>query len=136
MTSIVRIAVLTAFSSGLVGCSLFSQTPDAGRRSEIRAAVPYGVAIPTAESKLSGLGFACSRRGGNYLDESGTTRSAEHFLACEERPGVVSFACLNRDQVTLIEREGVVSGIEVTRGPSCTQPDAPNRTAPYRARYE
>lgn len=136
MTSIVRIAVVTVVASAVAGCSLFSQTPDAGRRSEIRSTVPYGMTIDTAESKLSGLGFACSRRGGNYLDESGTTRSAERFLACEERPGVVSFACENRDQVTVVEREGVVSGIEVTRGPSCTQPETPNRTAPYRARYE
>lgn len=103
----------------LPACSLFSQTPDAATRSKVRAAVPYGVSADTAAEKLSGLGFSCARRTGNYSDESGQTHSAEHFLYCQERPGPISFTCLNRDLVTVVLRSEQVAGIEVTRGPSC-----------------
>lgn len=105
----------------LAGCSLLSQTPDPDRRSEIRARVAYGLTLAEAESRLSGLGFGCTRRQGEYLDESGASRSARDFLHCVERPGVVSFACQNRDQVTVVLRDDKVSGIEVRRGPSCDQ---------------
>ena len=103
----------------LPACSLFSQTPDPAVRGKVRAALPYGLATDAAAEKLSGLGFACSRRIGQYSDESGQTHSAEHFLDCEERPGPVSFTCLNRDHVTVVLRGEQVAGIEVTRGPSC-----------------
>ncbi len=105
----------------LAGCSLFSQTPTAETQAAVRNTVGYGMTAETAESKLSGLGYACSRRGGNYSDESGHTHQAEHFLLCEQRPSAISFSCENRDQVTVILREGLVTGIEVTRGPSCTR---------------
>ncbi|GAC1634474.1 MAG: hypothetical protein NVS9B10_30570 [Nevskia sp.] len=108
-----------ALSLALAGCSLFSQTPDPKTRSAVREAVPYGATSDTAASRLSGLGYACSKRQGNYTDESGHTRSAEHFLFCEQRPGVISFACQNRDLVTVVLRDDAVSGIEVVRGPSC-----------------
>ena len=103
----------------LSACSLFSQTPDPEKRSQIRSAISYGIPIAEAESKLSGLGFACSNRQGNFIDESGHRRSAEHFLFCEQRPARISFTCENRDQVTVIARNDAVSGIEVLRGPSC-----------------
>lgn len=106
----------------LAGCTLFSQTPSPDVQHQVRAAISYGMSAETADSKLSGLGFACSKRQGNYLDESGHTRSAEHFLFCERRPGKISFACENRDQVTAVLRNGVVAAIEVTRGPSCIKP--------------
>lgn len=112
-------AVLTLLS--LAGCSLLSQTPDPDRRNAIRQRIEYGLTSVEADSRLSGLGFACSRRGGEYLDEAGKAREADHFLACTERPGVVSFACQNRDQVTVVLRDDKVSGIEVRRGPSCDQ---------------
>lgn len=118
-----RVLRFPAAASALVllaGCSLFSQTPDPQLRRNVRDAVPYGATAEQAATKLSGLGFACSRRQGNYSDESGHTRSAEHFLFCEERPHAVSFTCENRDQVTVILRDDKVSGIEVLRGPSCT----------------
>lgn len=114
-TALLAVLLLSA------GCSLFSQTPDPQRRKAIRAALPYGLPVETAESRLSGLGFACSRRQGNYLDEEGRTRSADHFLFCEQRPGRISFSCENRDQVTVLSREGLVSGIEVVHGPSCVR---------------
>lgn len=103
----------------LAGCSLFSQTPDPATRNSIRTTITYGMSADVAASKMSGLGFACSRHTGNYLDETGHTRQAEHFLFCEQRPGVVSFTCLNRDQATLVLRDDTVAGIEVVRGPSC-----------------
>jgi len=105
----------------LAGCSLLSQTPDPDRRSAIRQRVEYGLRSVEADSRLSGLGFGCSRRSGEYLDESGKAREADHFLLCIERPGVVSFACQNRDQVTVVLRDDKVAGIEVRRGPSCDQ---------------
>ena len=108
----------------LPACSMFGLTPAPATRQAIRDALPYGMSIATAESKLSGLGFGCRRRTGHYTDESGAQHSAERFLFCEERPDAISFACQNRDQVTVIDREGAVSGIEVTRGPSC-QPVSP-----------
>lgn len=109
----------------LSACSMFGLTPAPAKRQAVRDALPYGMAIAAAEAKLSGLGFACRRRSGTYTDESGADHSAERFLFCEERPNAVSFACENRDQVTVIEREGLVSGIEVTRGPSCQQVSPP-----------
>lgn len=125
MRALVRSAAVTvavlACTVALGGCSLFSQTPDPGRRNEIRARVPYGASVVEAESRLSGLGFGCTRRKGEFVDERGATRSAPDFLYCQERPGVVSFACQNRDQVTVVLRENTVSGIEVRRGPSCDQ---------------
>lgn len=114
-------AVAAAAMLLVTGCSLFAQTPDAARRSEIRTRLDYGLSASEAESRLSGLGFGCSRRSGEYTDESGASRSAADLLHCVERPGVVSFACQNRDQVTVVLREGKVSGIEVRRGPSCDQ---------------
>ncbi len=111
-----------ALSMLLGACSLFSQTPDPDKRSSIRAALPYGASMASAESKLSGFGFACSNRHGNYLDESGVTRNTENFLYCEERPRAIGFACENRDQVTVVARNDVISGVEVTRGPSCVRP--------------
>lgn len=105
----------------LGGCSLFSQTPDPDRRAEIRARVNYGASAAEAESRLSGLGFGCRRRKGEFVDERGTARDAADFLHCVEHPGVFSFACQNRDQVTVVLRDGKVSGIEVRRGPSCDQ---------------
>lgn len=105
----------------LAGCSFLSQTPDPDRRSAIRQRVAYGLPSAEADSRLSGLGFACSRRSGEFLDEAGKPREADQFLYCVERPGVVSFACQNRDQVTVVLRDDKVSGIEVRRGPSCDQ---------------
>lgn len=103
------------------GCQLLSQTPDPDRRSAIRERVDYGLTAAEASSRLSGLGFGCSRRSGEYLDEAGKAREADQFLFCVERPGAVSFACQNRDQVTVMLRNDQVSGIEVRRGPSCDQ---------------
>jgi hypothetical protein len=103
------------------GCQLLSQTPDPDRRSAIRERVAYGLSAAEASSRLSGLGFGCSRRSGEYLDEAGKAREADHLLFCVERPGAVSFACQNRDQVTVVLRDDQVSGIEVRRGPSCDQ---------------
>ena len=103
----------------LTGCSFFSQTPDPKTRIAVRDAVLYGATTEAAAEKLSGLGYACSRRQGNYLDESGHTRTADHFLFCEQRPGVISFTCENRDLVTVVLRDNLVTGIEVLRGPSC-----------------
>ncbi|MCK9194622.1 MAG: hypothetical protein M0P19_12195 [Nevskia sp.] len=116
------VATAVVLATTLSACSLFSQTPDPGLQQRVRANLPYGTSTADAESKLSGLGFACSKRQGNYLDESGHTRNAEHFLFCEERPGAISFTCLNRNQVTAVLKNGVVSAIEVTRGPSCSKP--------------
>ena len=120
----VRFAVPVALLL-LSGCSLFSRTPEPARRQAIRDAIPYGMSLAKAESKLSGLGFECRRRSGRYRDESGVEREALRFLYCEERPNAISFTCENRDQVTLIERDGGVAGIEVTRGPSCQQVSPP-----------
>ncbi len=103
------------------GCQLLSQTPDPDRRRAIRERVAYGLSAAEASSRLSGLGFGCSRRSGEFLDEAGKAREADHFLFCVERPGAVSFACQNRDQVTVVLRDDQVSGIEVRRGPSCDQ---------------
>lgn len=117
----IAVATLLIVTTLLPACSLFSTTPEPARRLEIRNALPYGMSIAKAEAKLSGLGFTCRRRTGNYTDESGAEHSADRFLFCEERPNKISFACENRDQVTVIDREGAVSGIEVSRGPSCQQ---------------
>ncbi len=125
MTKRSAVLVRTALPASLVlllaGCSLLSQTPNPDRRSAIRERVEYGLTSTEADSRLSGLGFACSRRSGEFLDEAGKSREADHFLSCTERPGVVSFACQNRDQVTVVLRDDKVSGIEVRRGPSCDQ---------------
>lgn len=117
----VRTGIVASALMLLSACSFLSQTPDPDRRSAIRARVEYGLTSVEADSRLSGLGFACSRRSGEYLDEAGKSREADAFLDCTERPGVVSFACQNRDQVTVVLREDKVSGIEVRRGPSCDQ---------------
>ena len=118
---LVRTALPASLALLLAGCSLLSQTPNPERRSAIRERVAYGLTSTEADSRLSGLGFACSRRSGEFLDESGKSREADHLLSCTERPGVVSFACQNRDQVTVVLRDDKVSGIEVRRGPSCDQ---------------
>lgn len=117
--------LLPAAALLLSGCSLFGLTPAPARQQAVRDAVPYGMPMLQAEAKLSGLGFSCRRRTGDYLDEAGVSRRAERFLFCEERPNAISFACENRDQVTLVERDGGVAGIEVTRGPSCQQVSPP-----------
>lgn len=128
MSRIFQVAIRCALPIGLAlllpACSLFSTTPSPAKRQAVRDALPYGMDIAQAQSKLSGLGFACSRRTGNYTDEGGAEHSSERFLFCEQRPNTISFACENRDQVTVIDRDGTVSGIEVTRGPSC-QPASP-----------
>jgi len=116
-----RRALVLAAAVLVAGCSALSQTPDPARRSAIRERVEYGLNAVQADSRLSGLGFGCSRRSGEYLDEAGKSREADQFLYCVERPDVVSFACQNRDQVTVVLRDDKVSGIEVRRGPSCDQ---------------
>jgi len=117
--SIWRLASTGLLALGLGACSFFSQTPDPKTRLKIREAAPYGATYDQVSAKLSGLGFACTKRQGNYLDEEGHTRTAEHFLDCVQRPNAVSFTCENRDQVTVILRDDLVTGVEVLRGPSC-----------------
>lgn len=124
LKAVSRVALPIGLALWLPACSLFGTTPSPAKRQAVRDALPYGMDIAQAQSKLSGLGFACSRRTGNYTDESGAERSSERFLFCEQRPNAISFACENRDQVTVIDRDSTVSGIEVTRGPSC-QPASP-----------
>lgn len=107
----------------LAGCSYFSTEPDAQMTHRVHAAVPPGALMDTAESNLIGLGFACANRQGDYEDEGGTTRSAPHFLLCEERPGSFSFNCENRDRVVVVPTAAnVVGTVDVSRGPSCTRP--------------
>jgi hypothetical protein len=116
-----RTPVLIVLAVSLAGCSLFSQTPDPKRRSQIRDALPYGLPMEEAAARLSTLDFACQYRQGEYFDEANQTRSAPRLLSCEQRPARVSFFCLNRDRVTVLPKDDKVNGIEVTRGPSCTR---------------
>lgn len=115
-----RNPALILVAASLAGCSLFSQTPDPQRRSQIRDALPYGLPMEEAAARLSTLDFACSYHTGDYFDEGGATRSAPRFLSCEQRPARVSFFCLNRDRVTVLPKDDKVNAVEVTRGPSCT----------------
>jgi hypothetical protein len=102
-----------------------SSSVDPRERERVHAAVPVGTTSEAAEAKLSGLGYRCTTRRGNFVDEAGNQRSAARFLACVARPGRLSFACENRDEVVVVLDNGIVDEVDVMRGPNCDQPDAP-----------
>lgn len=103
----------------LAGCSYFSQTVEPDVRAKVLDGVQVGMPMETAESHILSLGFQCSQGHGSFIDEHGDERVADHFLSCVRRPGRISFACENRDEVYVIPNRGVVDEIHVTRGPSC-----------------
>jgi hypothetical protein len=103
-----------------LGCSYFSLTPDADVVSRVHREVPIGTSIDTAEANLANLGFACVKQRGAYTDERGNDHEDARFLQCTRRPGTVSFACENRDQVVVVPGStGKVEAVEVTHGPDC-----------------
>lgn len=102
-------------------CSMFSQTISTDKHDRVHAALPAGISADEAQARLNGLDFSCTRRTGDYPDESGSTVTAEHFLSCVQRPGIVSFACENRDQVYVALLGEVVDKVSVVRGPNCSQ---------------
>ncbi len=105
------------------GCSYFGTEPDTATATHIHDRLPHGMAMDTAESRLVGLGFGCTYRGGDYETENGHTRTAERFLICERRPSSLSFRCENRDHVVVVpDHTAVIQAVEVTRGPSCASP--------------
>lgn len=107
--------------TALAGCSLFGQTVDPKVRDRVHAALKPGLSMDEAESTLLGMNFSCATRGGDFSDETGHDRSAPRFLHCIERPGTVSFSCMNRDQVYVVPRDGVVHEVNVVRGPDCAE---------------
>ncbi|MDI3258194.1 MAG: hypothetical protein QJR02_00495 [Sinobacteraceae bacterium] len=117
-------ALLVGACSGLgwIGQG-FGQSVDPRERERIHAAVPVGISSDEAEAKLSGLGYGCTARQGNFVDESGNQRSAARFLACVAKPGRWSFACENRDEVVVVVKDGIVDEVDAVRGPNCDQPD-------------
>lgn len=107
-------------SLGLAGCSYFSVTPDADVVERVHREVPLGISLDAAEAKLGGLGFGCTNQHGAYTDERGRNHENARFLRCTRRPGRISFACENRDQVVVVpDDSGRVTAIEVGRGPDC-----------------
>lgn len=108
----------------LGGCSYlrdtFSQTPAQQTQDKVHAALPVGTTMDEAEARLASMNFACQPRAGTYIDEFGKQRSAERFLSCTRRAGLVGFNCENRDQVYVVPNNGVVDQVAVVRGPDCT----------------
>lgn len=105
----------------LTACSLFSTSPSASLVTQIHREVPTGLGIDEAELRMSALGFGCSERHGAYTDEGGHNHENVTFRQCTRRPGTVSFACANRDQVIIVPGPtGKVTDVEVLRGPDCT----------------
>jgi len=133
-----RAAMALAAVLALGGCSWLSRTynetvsPDTVEH--IHASVPVGTPMDTAEARLSALGFDCENRTGNYTDERGRGRSAPRFLSCVHRPAAIGFACENRDQVIVVPSGGVADEVNVTRGPTCSQRQAPPLMAPNSAK--
>lgn len=104
----------------LGGCSAFSTQPEPEVVSTVHQAVPNGLAINEARARLADLGFSCEARRGDYRDESGGNHEDQHFIECTRRPGVVSMACANRDQVIVKPTaDAKVGAVEVIRGPHC-----------------
>lgn len=110
---------LTVFS----GCSLFSLTPDAEVVAKVHQQVPLGSSLDSAEANLADLGFSCVRQQrGAYTDEQGTDHEDARFMRCTRRPGTISVACANRDQVVVVPGDtGKVAAVEVSHGPDCTR---------------
>lgn len=105
----------------LGACSAFSTTPEPQLVSKVHHQIPLGLDLPEARSRLSDLGFSCEDRRGDYTAEDGSTRSDQQFVQCTRRPGTVSIACANRDQVVLKPTaDSKVGAVEVTRGPHCS----------------
>lgn len=119
MSTVLRIG-LAAAGLALGACSWFSQTPGADVVARVHREVPPGISLDEAEANLAGLGFDCAMRHGAYTDERGVDHEDARFLQCTRRPGTVSFACENRDQVVVVPGStGRVEAVEVGRGPDC-----------------
>ncbi|NGY03625.1 hypothetical protein [Solimonas terrae] len=118
--NIKTLAAAFATAALLGGCSLFSLTPDADVVAQVHRQVPVGASLDTAEANLASLGFSCSPQRGAYTDERGNDHENAHFLQCARRPGTISFACENRDQVVVVPGDtGKVAAVEVSHGPDC-----------------
>lgn len=122
MKSNLRIAVLSAGLALLGGCSMFSLTPDADVVAQVHQQVPTGISLDSAEANLAGLGFQCAHQRGAYTDEQGNDHEDAHFMRCARRPGTISVACANRDQVVVVPGDtGKVVAVEVSHGPDCSR---------------
>lgn len=122
MNSNLRIAAVVTSLALLAGCSLFSLTPNADVVADVHRQVPIGISVDSAEANLADLGFSCSRQRGAYTDESGNDHEDAHFMRCARRPGRVSVACANRDQVVVVPGDtDKVVAVEVSHGPDCTR---------------
>jgi hypothetical protein len=131
-TAGVAAACLTA------GCSwlhdTFSSSVDSKTAERVHSAVPIGTTMDAAEARLSGQGFDCGMRTGNFTDERGRDRSAERFLLCARRAGKLSFACENRDEVVVLPAGGVADEVDVVRGANCDSHPGPSLIAPNAAK--
>ena len=108
--------------AALAACSQFSTTPSAPVVDEIHREIPLGLSVDEAETRLGTLGFSCSERRGAYTDEGGRNHEDARFRLCTRRPGAISFACANRDQVVLVPgATGKLDAVEVIRGPDCSK---------------
>lgn len=122
MKSNLRIAALATNLTLLAGCSLFSLTPDADVVAQVHRQVPLGISLDSAEANLAALGFNCARQRGAYTDEHGNDHEDAHFMRCARRPGTISVACANRDQVVVVPGDtGKVTAVEVSHGPDCSR---------------
>lgn len=119
--TILRLPAAVLLSALLGACAYFSTTPDVDLVSRVHREVPIGMDIDEAAAALAGLDFSCgSVRHGAYTDENGRNHEDSRFMQCTKRPGTVSFACENRDQVVLVPgTTGKLTAVEVTRGPDC-----------------
>ena len=115
-----RLAVALLPIAGLAACAAFSTTPEPAVVASVHQAVTPGMSVEAAHGALADLGFSCTPRRGAYTDEAGKAHEDQHFLECTRRPGMVSVACANRDQVVVVpDSGGPVTAVEVSRGPHC-----------------
>lgn len=121
MKTTIRLTVAATLAA-LSACNSFSTTPSPAVVEDIHREIPLGLTIDEAETRLGALGFACSERRGAYTDEAGRSHEDARFRLCTRRPGAISFACANRDQVVLLPgATGKLDAVEVQRGPDCAK---------------
>ncbi|HEY9547367.1 MAG TPA: hypothetical protein VIR56_15255 [Solimonas sp.] len=122
MKSTLRIVAVATTLALFSGCSLFSLTPDADVVARVHQQVPIGSSLDSAEANLADIGFSCARQRGAYTDERGNDHEDARFMRCTRRPGTISVACANRDQVVVVPGDtGKVVAVEVSHGPDCSR---------------
>src|SRR3546814_15413089 len=88
--------------------------------ARVHQQVPIGSSLDSAEANLADIGFSCARQRGAYTDERGNDHEDARFMRCTRRPGTISVACANRDQVVVVPGDtGKVVAVEGSHGAEC-----------------